>query len=71
MYTSRLCPFIWVYLVSAVLGSCPPFQGSFNASILDLYPESADWDPVHCKIYFGYVRYASSLYSVSKLGSDE
>ncbi|KAL6890869.1 hypothetical protein GGI43DRAFT_425335 [Trichoderma evansii] len=53
MYTSGLCLFIWAYLVSAVLGSCPPFQGSFNASILDLYPENADWDPVHCKIYFG------------------
>ncbi|KIM98617.1 hypothetical protein OIDMADRAFT_56965 [Oidiodendron maius Zn] len=32
---------------------CPPFQGTFNVSVLDLYPESADWDPVHCKIYFG------------------
>lgn len=55
MYTSTLRPFIWAYLVSAVVGSCPPFKGSFNATILDLYPENADWDPVHCKIYFGYV----------------
>ncbi|KAK4067552.1 hypothetical protein Trihar35433_6112 [Trichoderma harzianum] len=53
MYTSTLRPFIWAYLVSAVVGSCPPFKGSFNATILDLYPENADWDPVHCKIYFG------------------
>jgi hypothetical protein len=54
MYSSSLRPLIWASLASAVFGSCPPFQGSFNASIPDLYPESADWDPVHCKIYFGY-----------------
>ncbi|KAL7913108.1 hypothetical protein GGI35DRAFT_491336 [Trichoderma velutinum] len=54
MYTSStLRPFIWAYFVSAVLGSCPPFKGSFNATILDLYSENADWDPVHCKLYFG------------------
>ncbi|UKZ75729.1 hypothetical protein TrVFT333_003421 [Trichoderma virens FT-333] len=53
MTTSYSCLFIWAYLVSAVVGSCPPVHGSFNASIWDLYPENADWDPVHCKIYFG------------------
>ncbi|GFP58863.1 trichothecene biosynthesis protein 14 [Trichoderma asperellum] len=53
MYTSALRPFVWAYIMSTALSLCPPFQGSFNASILDLYPESADWDPVHCKIYFG------------------
>ncbi|KAL7956733.1 hypothetical protein V8C34DRAFT_315392 [Trichoderma compactum] len=38
---------------------CPPFKGSFNVSVLDLYPESADWDPVHCKVYLGLLYNAS------------
>ncbi|KAL7917894.1 hypothetical protein ACQKWADRAFT_331508 [Trichoderma austrokoningii] len=53
MQISRLYSFFWAHFAIAALGSCPPFQHSFNASILDLYPENADWDPVHCKIYFG------------------
>ncbi|RFU33156.1 hypothetical protein B7463_g3179, partial [Scytalidium lignicola] len=45
--------FLFTSGFTAPTGMCPPFHGTFNASILDLYPESADWDPVHCKIYFG------------------
>ncbi|KAL6881397.1 hypothetical protein J3F83DRAFT_711170 [Trichoderma novae-zelandiae] len=53
MHTPATHLSIWAWLLSAVIGACPPLHGSFNASILDLYPESADWDPVHCRIYFG------------------
>ncbi|KAH8801417.1 hypothetical protein F5884DRAFT_513870 [Xylogone sp. PMI_703] len=30
---------------------CPPFSGSFNISNFQLYPENADFDSIHCKLY--------------------
>ncbi|RFU29505.1 hypothetical protein B7463_g6844, partial [Scytalidium lignicola] len=30
---------------------CPPFSGSFNISNFKLYPENADFDSIHCKLY--------------------
>ncbi|KAK4945278.1 hypothetical protein LTR10_015437 [Elasticomyces elasticus] len=52
--------------------TCPPLQGSFNVSLLDLYPESADWDPIHCKIYFGlYYNASVAVYDPYKQVVDE
>ncbi|KAK0902448.1 Vacuolar protein sorting-associated protein 8 [Friedmanniomyces endolithicus] len=40
---------------------CPPFEGDFNVTATDLYPESADWDPVHCRLYVGAAYNASFI----------
>ncbi|KAL6793958.1 hypothetical protein J3E68DRAFT_361873 [Trichoderma sp. SZMC 28012] len=49
---------------------CPSFKGSFNVSVLDLYPESADWDLAHCKFYFGReLLYHVILHVVSQEGT--
>lgn len=43
----------YVFLVVAglVSASCPDISGSFFIDQLDLYPESADFDPKACKLY--------------------
>ncbi|TKA48211.1 hypothetical protein B0A54_01704 [Friedmanniomyces endolithicus] len=40
---------------------CPPFEGDFNVTATDLYPKSADWDPVHCRLYVGAAYNASFI----------
>jgi hypothetical protein len=34
-----------------VINHCPPLAGTFIIEQDDLFPENADWDPIHCKLY--------------------
>lgn len=36
--------------------ACPAFEnGTFVVDAFQLYPENAKFDPVRCRVYFGYV----------------
>ncbi|KAK4935497.1 hypothetical protein LTR10_023455 [Elasticomyces elasticus] len=42
---------ILLFCTSLGLCACPEVSGSFFIEQQDLYPESADWDPVTCRLY--------------------
>lgn len=39
---------------------CPPVQGDLTIDYLNMYPESADWDPLNCVLYLRYLVYLAS-----------
>ncbi|KAF2167039.1 hypothetical protein M409DRAFT_54253 [Zasmidium cellare ATCC 36951] len=53
----------WLALLAIVqlawTKSCPPVSSSFNINVQNLYPESAAWDPVTCRLYL------SSIYNAT------
>ena len=36
---------------TAAYGSCPPVTGTFTLDAYQLFPESAEWDPISCKLW--------------------
>ena len=47
---------------------CPPLhRGSFNINQYQLYPENAEWDPVNCLVWFGYVWETRSRHTKANL----
>ncbi|OXV06020.1 hypothetical protein Egran_06212 [Elaphomyces granulatus] len=52
-------------------GGCPPISGDFNVSYFQLYPEGFDYDPVHCKAYFGSLFNSTVLRKDLSTGEEE
>ncbi|KAK2750154.1 hypothetical protein FQN57_004650 [Myotisia sp. PD_48] len=46
---------IWMAFATSAspIKKCKPVSGTFVVDQQDLYPESSDWDPIHCKLYAG------------------